>query len=123
MDVTAIFPDVDAAEHALVNLQSLGVQPIGYKIRRVRALPGRDDADMSDHNPPAGFSNSLTGAVIGGPLALNVFAMPAAGKRSPTLTPDGASREVELIVTVEDKSGIRAHRALVSNHGRKVRYQ
>ena len=96
MDVTALFDDVDTAEHALVNLQSLGIFPSRYKIRALH-IPGE-----------RGRGTALTG--IGGSLS-NV-----AGGGS-----EGPSREVQLLMSVEDPVGPKAQSALISNHGRRVR--
>ena len=125
MDITAVFDNVDSAEHAIIGLRSLGVHPTGYKIRRVRPVPKQNNNDMSEMNPPIGLYNSTLTPGLGPPMALNAWTMNVArqGEAAPSPTPDGYSREVQLTVTVEDRSGIRAHRALVSNHGRQVRYR
>jgi len=123
MNIAAIFDDVDTAEHALVQLHSLGVHPLGYKIKRIR--PSRRETDLSDVNPPVGLYNATLLPSGGSAAALNAWTMRTAreGGQGNALTPEGHSREVELTVTVEDRAGIHAHRALVSSRGRQVRYQ
>lgn len=108
MEITAIFEDVDSAEQALIRLREQGVDPLGYKIKRLRPLPGQGEshAVSSVNNPPA--------------FTLSVWNM---NESRQTDTRPAAGREVLLSVNVEDASGIRAHRSLVSNHGRRVQYR
>jgi hypothetical protein len=120
MDITALFDDADAAEHALVNLQALGIYPTRYKIKALHihqsgkrawtafgntaGIPG---IGMGVGNGTAGGTGvAMTGMSYGGP---------AFGGGEPP------NREVQLLVTVEEPEAHRTQSALISNHARRVR--
>jgi len=97
MDITALFDDADTAEHALVNLQALGIFPTRYKIK---ALHIQEETNAGRR---AVYGNifDITNSAFGGGEPPN--------------------REVQLLVTVADTEAHRAQSALISNHGRRVR--
>jgi hypothetical protein len=99
MDITALFDNVDSAEHALVNLQSLGIFPTRYKIRALHISDGMERS-----------GKTATPAVLN---MLNYTSGPTTGGEQ--------NREVQLLVTVEDSAAHRAQSALISNHARRVR--
>ncbi|MCL1806540.1 MAG: hypothetical protein FWG31_02430 [Oscillospiraceae bacterium] len=120
MDITALFDDVDTAEHALVNLQSLGIFPSRYKIRALHLSddPGRGGVFVGNMNNAVeanGFgANNMT---VPGFAAIGLRGGPGAafGRSEP---PSG---EVQLLLTVDEDTAHRAQSVLVSNHGRRVR--
>jgi hypothetical protein len=100
MDVTALFDDADAAEHALVSLQSLGIFPSRYKIKALHIPSGNASPyPISAVNFPAG----------------GFYGISAADNREPP------SREVQLLLTVDETAAERAKSALISSYGRRVR--
>lgn len=122
MEITALFDDVDMAEFALVNLQSLGIFPQGYKIRSLHTEErGRDTlvpaADGFTNNlavnPPGAVPTNL--GVAGFALSDTSYGGTAFGGG------ELPNREVQLRLTVDDVSAHRAQSALISNHGRRIR--
>jgi hypothetical protein len=101
MDVTALFENADSAEHALVNLQALGIFPSRYKIHALH-IP-----DNTDNRGLFGFT-----AVTGVPGVTGITNN--AGGEPP-------NREVRLLVTVTGDEAHRTQSSLISNHGRQVK--
>jgi hypothetical protein len=120
LDITALFDDVDSAEHALVNLQSLGIFPSRYKIRALHLsdAPGRGRAFIGNTNnaaDPGGFGANNMAVPGFASIGLTGDAGAAFGRSEP---PNG---EVQLLLTVEEDTAHRAQSVLISNHGRRVR--
>jgi hypothetical protein len=97
MDVTALFDNVDTAQHALVNMQALGIFPSRYKIKALHI--------------PNGYGY---GYGHGSPEMWGV----QSGIRYAAEPPN---REVQLLLTVEESAVERAKSSLISNYGRLVR--
>ena len=95
MDVTALFDDVDTAQHALVNMQALGIFPSRYKIKALHIPNG--------YGYGQGYGNPEMWGVQSG-----------IGREPP-------NREVQLLLTVEESAVERAKSSLISNYGRQVR--
>lgn len=124
MQITAIFDDVDTAQHALVQLREQGLNLSAYKIKKVQPMQGQGEVDITDYGSLLGIAtNQWTG--LAPAIAMNPWPINNIGQDNsmPSLTPDGVSREVKLILTVEDSKGDSVRHALVSNHGRKVRVE
>ena len=97
MDVTALFDDVDTAQHALVNMQALGIFPSRYKIKALH------------------ISNAYGyGQGYGSPEMWGVQSGIGYAGEPP-------NREVQLLLTVEEPAVERAKSSLISNYGRQVR--
>ncbi|MDR0326051.1 MAG: hypothetical protein LBI19_08175 [Oscillospiraceae bacterium] len=112
MDITALFDDADSAEHALVNLQALGIFPTRYKIRALHITngAGRDGIFFANTAASPGSAPVNAGAPGFGFAGGIAFS----GGEPP-------NREVQLLLTVEDTEAHRAQSALISNHARRVR--
>jgi len=119
VEITAVFDSIDTAELALLHLQRQGILPIAYKIKTTRPLFYKKERDAPEVT--AGFTNNIGGGMQspqGAVMGLNAQAM---GSFSEPV-PQEARREVIMNVTVEDARAVGAHRALVSCHGRRVKY-
>jgi hypothetical protein len=117
MDITALFDDADSAEHALVNLQGLGIYPTRYKIRALHIPDNNDNRGLfggvtAGLPGVAGIGSNAGGA--GFAFAGIAYGDTAFGGSEPP------NREVRLLVTVDDAEAHRAQSALISNHGRRV---
>ena len=115
MDITALFDNADTAEHALVNLQALGICPSRYKIRALHISGCADGRGSTLPANAAGNPGFMSiGAVIPG-----FSDLPGGSGFSSGSGP--RPREVQLLVTVEDSAAHRTQSALISNHARRVR--
>ncbi|MDR0293701.1 MAG: hypothetical protein LBH95_06060 [Oscillospiraceae bacterium] len=120
MDITALFDNVDSAEHALVNLQSLGIFPSRYKIR---ALHIAEDGEHGLFAGGAGAAGSMQNTPGISPLsaAPGFTVASIAGGGADCGGSEPPSREVQLLLTVDGAVAHRARSALISNYARRVR--
>ena len=124
MDITALFDDADAAEHALVNLQALGIHPSRYKIMALRVHQDAERAWAAFGNTTGIPGTGMTAAAGTGfsPAGGPGFAVTGLSHDAPPFArAEQPSREVRLLVTVADSEARRTQSALISNHGRQVR--
>jgi hypothetical protein len=120
MDITALFDDADSAELALVNMKTLGIFPVRYKIKALH-IPentGRRRAVFGNTTGIAGMSGMGYGNSAGG--AGFTFAGVGYGSNA-FFSGEPPNLEVRLMVTVEDHEAHRTQSALISNHARRVR--
>ena len=115
MELTAVFDSIDSAELALLHLQRQGISPVAYKIKTTRPLVYK--TGWSGRDVRAGFTNN-----IGGGMQTLQSAMMGLNSQQPEPVPEESRREVIMNVTVEDSRAVGTHRALVSCHGRRVKY-
>ena len=118
MDITALFDDVDAAEHALINLQALGIFPSRYKIRALHISENTERGGAFAGTNVIG-GNASGGWANGGFPGFAAFG--AAGGDTAFGGGEPPNREVQMLLTVEDGAAYRARSALISNRARRVR--